>query len=227
MKKLFIIMLINILPLFAQYGFNFSCINDTIQSGNNNEVKFYFRLENTGAVPDSYLFDCRVVDSVPGWGEIYCVGGRCAEPGIPLYDYLDSGAVDTTIDVAVYPKPSSATEIINLFCQSIGDPTLKDSINIYVVGVQAVQEKEKDNENIILNLYPVPFKNRLIIGSTQPGQIEIFDVTGKRIKAFEIKKEALWDGTDIFGKTLPSGVYVIGLKYNNKCIQRKVIKLKR
>jgi hypothetical protein len=66
---------ISVLPLFAQYGFDFTCTNDTFQIVNPWETAtFFFRLENTGSESDIYELVCTIVENVPGWDVTWCLG---------------------------------------------------------------------------------------------------------------------------------------------------------
>ncbi len=135
------------------------------------------------------------------------MGGQCAEPGIILYDYLGAGEADTAIDISIYPTPGYAVEVLNLHCQSLGDPTLKDSINVYAVGVSAIGEA-RGSGSALFNLYPVPFRERLYIRSMdktqETGTVEIYDLTGQRMRTIRFKRETYWDGTDDKGTFLPN-----------------------
>jgi len=162
--KIFLIALLGGMPLFAQYSFDFTCLDDTIKyiTDTTSSVQFYFRLENTGTLPDSYAFDCRVIDSVPGWEEIYCAGGVCALPGIILYDYLNAGEVDTNIYIAVYPDSQYGTELLILHVSSVKSPNLQKSINVYVIKEMGIAV---DKEGLSINtadfqLYPNPFSKK-------------------------------------------------------------------
>lgn len=235
------------IPLFAQYSFNFTCLDDTIQEGID-MIEFFFLLENTGSLPDSYAFDLRVIDSVPGWLEQYCIGALCAEPGVILYDYLDVGESDSTIKVQVFPTPGSATEILNLYVQSIGNPSLQDSINVYAVGINAIQEYEyRSLRNITVTVNPNPFSSFTDIryepappGGARSGitdnrrtDLKIYDATGRLIKQFpRFTPDVLhpthisWDGTDDRGLAVPAGIYFIQLDQNGFKKTATIIRLK-
>jgi hypothetical protein len=241
------------IPLFAQYSFNFTCLDDTIQEGID-VIEFYFLLENTGSLPDSYAFDCRVIDSVPGWLEQYCIGAVCAEPGVILYDYLDVGESDSTIKVQVFPTPGFATEILNLHVQSVGNPSLQDSINVYAVGINAIQENEHQSlRHITVTVNPNPFSRKTDIryepappGGARPGipkevdsrqksvvSMKIYDATGRLIKQFpRFTPDALhpthisWDGSDDRDLAVPAGIYFIQLEHNGFKKTTTIIRLK-
>ncbi len=197
--KLFVITLIFVLPLFGQYSFDFTCVSDTFQTGTDYFV-YYFRLTNTGTLPDTYAFDCRVIDSVPGWFEIYCAGGQCAEPGIILYDYLTPGAVDTGIDISVYTAQNVwGTEKINLLVRSLRNPGLRDSINVYAAMEQGVRvDKRSEVEKVNFEVFPNPFpskttikfeirnpKSETISNFQIPNyKLKIYDTTGRMVKQF-------------------------------------------
>jgi hypothetical protein len=239
-RFILVVFMLGLMPtlLFAQYTFNFSCISDTVQTGSD-VITFYFSLINTGTLPDSYAFDCRVVDSVPGWFEIYCVRGVCVEPGTVLYDYLNVGQADSLIDIIVYPTPGYAVEILNLHVQSIGNPSLKDSINVHATGTNAVEETEKIDDMKIkdpkLTICPNPFSKltniSFGIGYAAKGiEIMIYGATGRLIKNFSIPAvpslllvKVIWDGTDNFGKIIPAGVYFVRLKCLDFVSETKII----
>ncbi len=250
-KKYAFWLLILSAPLFAQYNFNFVCTSDTFQTGTDYFV-YYFRLTNTGTQPDSYAFDCRVVDSVSNWFEIYCAGGQCAEPGIILYDYLTPGAIDTGIDISVYPATGFwGTEKINLLVWSLHNPSLRDSINVYAAMEQGIYESSKSKTaGNKLEIYPNPFKDHIIIKYENrnpksetdskfqiPGDeksicnIAIYDVSGRIVKLFNFGQcigqqvfRVVWFGDDEKGKPVPEGVYFIKVDAGNNKIQRKVVR---
>lgn len=237
-------------PLFAQYNFNFVCNSDTFQTGTDYFV-YYFRLTNTGTQPDSYAFDCRVIDSVPGWFELYCAGGQCAEPGIILYDYLTPGAVDTGIDISVYTATGVwGTEIINLKVWSLRNPNLKDSINVYAAMEQGICEGRLTNLPFKFEVHPNPFNKYLMIKFQIPnsnvGQgflkepmvlsepevnLAIYNTSGRLIKNLSRLAVSsgwstiLWYGDDNFNRKVPEGVYFIEVRNGENKIRRKVVRV--
>lgn len=230
-NKRILLFLILAIPLFAQYNFDFTCLDDTIKIATDTTtiVTFYFRLQNTGAVPDSYAFDCRIIDSVPGWDELFCVGGLCAPPGVILYDYLNTGEADTNIDVSVFPGSNYGIEILNLKVNSVGDTILKDSINVIVEKQLAIEEEQTfEYERLLLKAYPNPFTSTTDIEYTIQNRkymterflLGVHDISGRLVRdltnnlASCIMHRATavsWDGTDNFGRELPNGVYFLKL----------------
>ncbi len=250
--RLSIITFVFVLPLFGQYSFDFTCVSDTFQTGTDYFV-YYFHLTNTGTLPDSYAFDCRVVDSMPGWFEIYCAGGQCAEPGVILYDYLTPGAVDTGIDISVYTAQNVwGTEKINLVVWSLHNPGLRDSINVYAAMEQGVGENKRfEVEMVNLEVCPNPFKSRLEIryeisdmgyekmnerisdiSFRIPFGLKIYDATGRMVKAFnhlsttQYGNRILWSGDDDSGNILPEGIYIICVEARGFKANKAVVKLK-
>jgi hypothetical protein len=228
-KKLILTLLVLTIPLFAQYGFDFTCLDDTIEivTDTTTVVTFYFRLQNTGSVPDSYAVDCRIIDSVSGWDELFCVGGLCALPGVVLYDYLNAGEVDTTIDVSVFPGSNYGIEVLNLKVNSVGDPNLKDSISLIVQKELAVEEEQKSKfERVRLRTCPNPFTKKIDIRyvkqdiryRTEDFSLRVYDISGRLVRdltnnlASSVLHRATavsWDGTDYSSRELPSGVYFL------------------
>lgn len=167
MKKVFFVVLVFVAltaPVTAEYSFTFVCRSDTLQQVVPNGVAyFYFTLTNTGSEPDVYLFDCQVLQEVPGWNAIYCLRGRCVEPGIPMFDTLAPGEADTTIDIAVFTTTTEGTEIIRLTVSSEGNPALNSSITTYTRVGSGVEE----DANYLSERY---------------GEL-IFDHTGRRVNS--------------------------------------------
>ncbi|MGB3341751.1 MAG: T9SS type A sorting domain-containing protein [bacterium] len=216
---------------FAQYGFDFMCMDDTIQSGSD-LIEFHFRLENTGSLPDSYAVDCRVIDSVPGWFEIFCAGGACAEPGIILYDYLEVGAIDTFVKISVWPTSGYAVEILNLHIQSVAEPTLRDSINVYAVGEASIEEK---NANIHgpqhITVKPNPVTRVCAV------KYQLYQKTTVRMSLLTAYGKVVWQTIDenrdpgsheyvLDISNLPQGVYFLKLDTMRWFDTEKVIILK-
>ncbi|MEO0126419.1 MAG: T9SS type A sorting domain-containing protein [candidate division WOR-3 bacterium] len=242
--KIFILLWLAALPLFAQYNFSFVCTSDTFQTGTDYFV-YYFRLTNTGTQPDSYAFDCRIIDTVPGWFAIYCAGGQCAEPGIILYDYLTPGAVDTGIDISIYTTPNVwGTEVINLKVWSIHNQNLRDSINVYAAMEQGIHGGKPISQPFKFEVYPNPFSDQCLIKFQNPNKsafrnpkseisLIIYDISGRVVKSFIpvsdiVNRESciIWSGDDNFDRSVPEGIYFIEVNNGENKICRKVVKVK-
>lgn len=145
MKKLFFCLMILagwVMPVQADYSFTFVCRSDTLQQVVPGGVAvYYFTLSNTGTEPDVYLFDCRVLQEVPGWSVIYCLRGRCVEPGVPMFDSLAPGEVDTTIDITVFTTNTEGEAVIQMTVTSQGDPSQVSSIKTHTRVSCGVEER--------------------------------------------------------------------------------------
>ena len=167
--------------LFNQYNFEFKCTTDTIQIGNGPFI-FSFILKNTGTLPDSYGFDCRIIDSVPGWFVTFCAGGQCVIPGTIIYEYLEPGQVDSQIHISIYPDSLNfGTEKINFCVWSLKEPNLRDSINVYGIREQKIYER---NFGKFYPLFP----------------LKVYDINGRFMKVFNKENEL---------KNIPKGIYII------------------
>lgn len=190
-----------VLPLAAQYNFDFIHTSDTIVV-NDTLMEFYFHLENTGALPDTYAFDCRIIDSVLGWDEMYCAGGLCTWPGVIIYEYLDVGEADSLIDIKVFPSPDSGMEVLNLHVQSVFNPSLKDSITVYAVyGVPGQYSLDFSclGDTIITDTMLVEFQFRLENTGTSPDtyafDLRVVDSVPGWIESFFVDGEWANPGT--------------------------------
>lgn len=96
---------------------------------------------------------------------------------------------------------------------------------------------EKESENAALLAYPSPFSEKTWIKLTAHGvamtnlpEIQIFDAFGRLVKilkaywlAYQDEIMVDWDGTDASGNKLPSGVYHVAVRLNEKTICTKVV----
>ncbi len=114
---------------YADYSFDFYCRGDTLKQVNpNEEAHFYFTITNTGNQADVYELFCLVLQEVPGWSAIYCVRGRCVEPGIPMFDTLVPGESDTTVHLTVFTTGTEGEEVVSMRVTSLGNPALSRTI---------------------------------------------------------------------------------------------------
>ncbi len=189
--------------LYAQYSFELVCRSDTFQRVEPNGVGFfYFTLTNTGTRTDVYELNCTVLSIVPDWSVIYCLRGRCVEPGIPMYDTLASGEADTTIDIAVYTTGTLGEARVVLHVRSLGNPALTRSITTITNNVCAIGEDGRSGE--------IPVFSRLI-GANQALNIEerpaqLFDISGRTVMQLTPGRHRL--------SSLPGGSYL--LNYNQR-----------
>ena len=114
---------------------------------------------------------------------------------------------------------------------------LLDSImNFFGISLVGVEEVTKAHAGIMtLQPYPNPFRDRVEIQYTLPSntthvQFKIFDATGRLVQnlllptAYSLVPTVLsWDGQDLNGKKLSSGVYFIHMETENQRAVKKVI----
>lgn len=88
----------------------------------------------------------------------------------------------------------------------------------------------------VLKSYPNPFNPSTSIDFHIPahGEVEvgIYDVQGKLIKVMESGPREVgsyslsWDSTDRYGNSVPSGIYIFQVRYQNSILTKKVVKIK-
>ena len=76
-------------------------------------------------------------------------------------------------------------------------------------GVEEANQKEE-----YFYSYPNPFSHKTVIRfkslGRQEGKLQIFDITGRLVRSWELgvgKHEVIWDGTDLMGNKVHSGIY--------------------
>lgn len=83
-----------------------------------------------------------------------------------------------------------------------------------------------------INAFPNPFSVRLNIQvsdkNKQPFKGEIFNLKGSKVQSFTLSgdNKFIWNGKDLQGKTLPSGIYLIRISGAGKQAAQKVLLLK-
>jgi hypothetical protein len=79
---------------------------------------------------------------------------------------------------------------------------------------------EQEQDVLRLSIYPNPASNFARIEAERPVSLELFDIQGKRIKAFPIKQRHLIDV-----RTLPSGLYFYKASDSQgRSVNRKFVK---
>lgn len=83
-----------------------------------------------------------------------------------------------------------------------------------------------------ISIYPLPFTDELNIKIDSklqsPVNISIFNIKGQKIREFSDidSKKLSWDGKDLFGKAVSSGIYFVKVKQDNHQQIKKIIKMK-
>jgi hypothetical protein len=89
------------------------------------------------------------------------------------------------------------------------------------------------HDNIVLNIKPNPFKDRIeIIFSTGQSAksiaIEVYDATGRLVRQWDypttkLSDHVIWDRKDNLGRIMPAGIYLIKIEDNTTSVTKKVI----
>ncbi len=105
----------------------------------------------------------------------------------------------------------------------------------YPIGIENTKTECK---TISLSIAPNPFSKLTNISfgiehRAKSTELKIYDASGRIVKVFNLASGlllptsvVLWNGTDDYGKELPTGTYFCILNNNNEFLLRKVVKLK-
>ena len=220
-------------PAQGDYSFDFFCRDDTVQHVEPGEpVDYHFTLANTGSVDDVYRFGLVVVESVPGWGAIYCVGGQCGEPGTIIHDTLPAGATDTTIKVSVFTGTNNGEQALRLQVRSEGQPSLADSVVVRTVVGSGIAEPSGVHPSAAFRLRVVPNPVAAHVASVEfsaPGAgrlcLVLCDISGSVIETLLDRQlapgrhELRWQPAG----DLPVGVYLFLLSTGPERAVSKVV----
>ncbi len=186
------------------YDFQLVCRTDTWQMVQPNGLGYYtFTLTNTGTQPDGYELNCVLTRTVPDWSVIYCLKGRCLEPGIPMYDTLEPGQSDTTLEIKVFTSTTPGEAVAILTVHSQGDPTLIRSITTITTLCGGV------NESHSLPVSPPQIRTRFVRRNqnlTISSAVELYTPAGQRLES----------GANGI-RRLPAGIYL--LREENRLIR--------
>ena len=181
----------------ADYGLDFHCRSDTVsQVYPGLTADFSFTLTNTGGQSDVYEFDCRRIVTMPDWAVVYCLGGRCGEPGLVLTDSLPAGATDTTVVIHVYTSSTAGEEIDQLRVRSLGNPALAESIRVHVLAGVGIEERGGATALLLLPA-PNPVRRGTTLRLGEPGRIRLWGTDGRLVAAGQANAS---------GWSIPAGV---------------------
>jgi hypothetical protein len=94
-----------------------------------------------------------------------------------------------------------------------GCETFSDEINIATIGIEELQEDG-------LYVYPNPAAGTLYIRASQPGYLELYDLTSRRVLYGQITAQGA-QGIDI--SALHPGTYILQVRFGEKVMREKVI----
>ena len=140
------------------------------------------------------------------------------EVGIALEEDTHCGCVDIYVDRSGY-KAVVNSQPINEFIDGPNGTRLEYFDRM--IDFFGIQSKVEENENIslpdktvILTAYPNPFnaevKLRILSEIDSDYTLEIFDITGRKIRSFKVSgkdNQVIWDGRNGRGQAVSSGVY--------------------
>lgn len=135
-----------------------------------------------------------------------------------LTDYLKKTVADTACVLALVPGVSYRVRVRGVSSGGIRSAFSAFSDVYRPVRPSPVTVQRGDNENLAT---PNPFTDRTVISfrvpeamsASAPLSLEIYDVRGHRLRAFELTREpglrgVTWDGRDAAGVRMPAGLYL-------------------
>jgi len=139
-------------------------------------------LENRGNLDDVYGL-ILIADSLPPeWGSGICLGdGPCRPPGYEVFDTLGAGEIDSTItiDLLAPPDSSGLPAFVFLKVRSLGDPSLKKDLRIWVYPTSSTKESQYssfDKVSVPTFLTKESFEN--FLKRNNLGSFKIFSLNG-------------------------------------------------
>jgi hypothetical protein len=159
------------------------------------------------------------------------------EGGIVLEDNVECGCVDLYVDRQEYKAVVNSQAIHEFLDGPNGTRLDYFSRMMDFFGLQVSVENDDipvmPDKVSILKAYPNPFnaRVRLILNSnvTEDSKIEIYDITGRKIKTLETSgnNSIIWDGRNSSGTDVSSGVYfarITGGEYNTPAVKLTLLR---
>jgi len=164
---------------------------------------------------------------------------RDFENGMVLVNPFTNNTKTYTLDKNYYKVVPSGGGIIDANANYDGQitfDTINGTISIPPVSALILMDSitinkinQKKADDILLNFYPNPFKNNITIEfnilASSIVSLEIFDITGKKVKTFlhnsKLEKNSY---QFVWNTKLPKGTYFCVLTINNKKTMKKIIK---
>jgi len=179
---------------------------------------------------------------------VCCWENRFADNTVHLYaievdtlgDILDSGYI--TYDASVEQQPAIAfgkDKYLLVWADNRdGDFNIRGLVFDTLELTDGINEEKPVNNNISrLEVYPNPFKDKVMLSFTQKGgereeqTLCIFDASGRRVNTLRMNVGAdaiTWDGRDAAGEVLPSGIYFVSLRSADRIsnLTKRIVKIK-
>ena len=226
------------IAVYAQ-DFSFTCDEPTLYGAINQLTTFHADIDNNSASQVIFTCEFDTAGYPPTWYFSWCVGLLCLPPFIfEMTDTIAAGAYDT---VTVYLTPTyadfdSASVAMRVYPE--GNPGAAQSIT-FTVMLETSVEKIPGNTPQAFALspaYPNPFNPSVhieyAIGEAGWVEASVYNVLGR--KAAELfqgwqsagNHNLQWDGCDMTGRELPSGIYYLQVEFAGQVKTAKVVKLK-
>jgi|GEM_PF-1707942 len=239
-KSFLSIALILVTSVFVSaQDFSFTCSEPTLSGAVNLVTSFHADIDNNSASQIIFTCDFDTAGYPPTWFFSWCVGLNCLPPWIfQTPDTIAAGAYDT---VTVYLTPTdtvtdSASVTMRVYPE--GNPGAAQSIT-FTVQLETSIENIPGQTPLTFDLspaYPNPFNPVVQLEYTigRSGWVEaaVFNILGREAAVlFQGQQTAgnyhlQWDGCDINGLQLPSGVYYLQVDFAGQVKTAKVVKLK-
>lgn len=163
-----------------------------------------------------YTFNLVIRNTSPSLMEVtigyddHLLGGGTRELSIDGYG-------DSVVPFEAYLTESDSVELLITIHHKdgLGYPFLAKAM----FPPQQPTDIERDDDIIVrggleLKAHPNPCKNRVVIYSptlVRDAKIEIYNVIGQKVSEWQLfpGHEIVWDGRDMFGQKVPSGVYLV------------------
>lgn len=132
---------------------------------------------------------------------------------------------------------NGSLEDFRLFDYELSENEIRKLKSGTFTGIKSLEDSQiKPLKTILFPSYPNPFNNQTVIMyqlvKTTNVSVSIYDLLGRKVNEFIFSNQTAgeykinWNGTDESGKSVSSGIYLVGLRAGNFMEVQKVILLK-
>lgn len=165
------------------------------------DVEGHSFLTNNLDVDRDLRWERNIVSITSGWGTAVC-DYQCYSPQVGARDMNLAASSSLEMILHVYPEGVEGGAVIELNFTDNQDPDVALS-NIWYFNEQVSSTTEVDKVSV--KVYPNPSNGLFSVkGYKQIGKVEVFSLTGQRVKDFNYFDGQWYDITD-----LPTGSYLI------------------
>ncbi|WP_020535988.1 T9SS type A sorting domain-containing protein [Lewinella cohaerens] len=159
---------------------------------------------NTADASRNFTWVRNVLEITDGWQTAVCDNVQCYFPTVGTENFVLDANTAGTMDIHAYPNGVDGSAVVEIVVTDSDDSSLTMS-NLYYFNTGPSSTTEASRQTI--KVYPNPSNGLFSVkGNKQIANVEVFSLTGRRVKSFNYNDGQWYDISD-----LPTGTYLVRL----------------